>query len=57
MAEHHVVDEALRQRAERQIALAKATGARAHASPDYRVIFVERPDGTRETVRLTPPPH
>jgi hypothetical protein len=47
----------LRERAERQIALARATGAKAQASPDYRIIFVERPDGTRETVRLEPAPH
>lgn len=41
-----------RERAEREIALAKATGAKAQASPDYRVVFIERPDGTRETVRM-----
>lgn len=41
-----------RERAEREIALAKATGAKAHASPDFRRVFVERRDGTRETVRL-----
>jgi hypothetical protein len=44
----------LRDRAEREIALAQATGAKAHASPDFSKIFVERRDGTRETVRLTP---
>jgi len=42
----------LRERAEREIALAKATGAKAHASPDFSKVFVERRDGTRETVRL-----
>jgi hypothetical protein len=41
-----------RERAEREIALAKATGAKAHASPDFRVVFIERRDGTRETIRL-----
>lgn len=41
-----------RERAEREIALAKATGSRAHASPDFRTVFIERRDGTRETVRL-----
>lgn len=41
-----------RERAEREIALAKATGAKAHASPDFRTVFVERRDGTRETLRL-----
>ena len=43
----------MRERAEREIALAQATGAKAHASPDFRTIFVERRDGTRETVRLS----
>ena len=41
-----------RERAEREIALAKATGAKAHASPDFRTVFIERRDGTRETLRL-----
>ncbi len=41
-----------RQRAEREIALAKATGASAHASPDFRTVFIKRRDGTHETVRL-----
>lgn len=44
--------EYFRERAEREVALAKATGAKAHASPDFRTVFVERRDGTRETVRL-----
>lgn len=44
--------EYFRERAEREIALANATGAKAHASPDYRSVFIERPDGTRETIRL-----
>jgi hypothetical protein len=42
----------LRDRAEREIAIAKATGSRAYASPDFSKVFVERRDGTRETVRL-----
>lgn len=46
---------ALRERAEREIALAKATGSRATASPDYTKVFITRRDGTRETVRITPP--
>lgn len=41
-----------RERAEREIALAKATGAKAQASPDFRTVFIERRDGTRETLRL-----
>jgi hypothetical protein len=41
-----------RKWAERQIALAQATGAKAQASPDYSKVFIERRDGTRETVRL-----
>ncbi len=44
-----------RERAEREIALAKATGARAKASPDFRKVFIVRRDGTRETVRLPDP--
>jgi len=44
--------EYFRERAEREIALAKATGSKAHASPDWRTVFIERRDGTRETVRL-----
>jgi hypothetical protein len=47
----------VRERAEREMALARATGSKAHASPDYRVIFIERRDGTRETVRIAPVPH
>ena len=41
-----------RERAEREIALAKATGSKAHASPDFRTVFIERRDGTRETIRV-----
>lgn len=48
---------ALRERAEREIAIARATGSKAHASPDYKYVFVERRDGTRETVRLGTRPH
>jgi len=44
--------EYFRERAEREVALAKATGAKAHASPDFRKVFIQRRDGTRETVRL-----
>ena len=44
----------LRERAEREIALAHATGSKAHASPDYKTVFIERRDGTRETVRIAP---
>lgn len=44
--------EYFRERAAREIALATATGAKAHASPDYRTVFIERRDGTRETIRL-----
>lgn len=47
----------LRDRAEREIALARATGSKAHASADYKVVFIERRDGTRETVRVTPRLH
>lgn len=50
-------DTSVRQKAERLIALAQATGSRASASPDYRLVFVERRDGTRETVRVAPAPH
>jgi hypothetical protein len=57
MTEPHLDLEKLRERAEREIALAKATGSRAYASPDFSTVFVERPDGTRETVRLQPRPH
>jgi hypothetical protein len=49
--------EKLRERAEREIALAKATGSRAKASADYSKVFIERRDGTRETVRLDTRPH
>lgn len=45
-------NEYFRERAEREIALAKATGSKAHASPDFRTVFIERRDGTRETIRL-----
>ncbi len=44
-----------RDRAEREIALAKATGAKAHASPDFRIVFVERPDGSQERIRMPEP--
>lgn len=47
----------LRERAQREIAIAQATGSKAHASPDFRQVFIERRDGARETVRLAPRPH
>ena len=47
----------LRERAEREIALARATGSKAYASADYRTIYVERRDGTREAVRIEQRPH
>lgn len=47
----------LRDRAERIIALAMATGSKAQASPDYRKVFIERRDGSRETVRVAPRLH
>ncbi|MGE0741032.1 MAG: hypothetical protein AB7O98_06790 [Hyphomonadaceae bacterium] len=50
-------DKTVRERAERVIALAQATGSRAKASADYRLVFVERRDGTRETVRIAPTKH
>lgn len=46
---------ALRERAEREIALAQATGARASASPDYRTVFIIRRDGTEEKVHIRAP--
>jgi hypothetical protein len=55
MSEERLDTRKLRERAEREIALAAATGSKARASPDYTRIFIERRDGTRETVRLTPP--
>jgi len=57
MSEHRPDIAALRDRAEREIALAKATGANAYASPDYAKVFVVRRDGSRETVRLDVRPH
>ncbi len=44
-----------RDRAEREIALVAATGAKARASVDYKRIFVQRPDGSEEVVRIPPP--
>lgn len=57
MAEQERDIEALRERAEREIALAQATGAKAQASPDFTRVFIERRDGTRETVQLAPRLH
>ena len=45
----------LRDRAEREIALARATGAKAHASVDFRNVFVTRRDGSTETIQLRTP--
>lgn len=44
-----------RDRAQREIALAKATGAKAYASADNKTVFIERPDGSKEKVHLPPP--
>ena len=50
--------EYFRERAEREIALAMATGAKAHASSDCRLVYIQRRDGSRETVRIPEPkPH
>ncbi len=57
MSEQRIEIEKLRERAQREIALAEATGSRAHASPDFSKVFIERRDGTRETVRLETRPH
>lgn len=57
MAEQRRDIETLRERAEREIALAQATGATAQASPDFTKVFVQRRDGTRETIQLAPRPH
>lgn len=57
MSEQRLDLQKLRDRAEREIALAKATGAKAYASPDFARVFIERRDGTRETVRLEHGPH
>lgn len=45
----------LRARAERQIALAEAEGARATPSPDYRTVFITYRDGRKEKVRMDTP--
>ena len=43
----------LRRRAEAEIALAKASGAkRAYADAGYRVLIVEHPDGSICKIRL-----
>ncbi len=55
MSEQHADTAYFRERAEREIALAKATGAKAHASPDFKTVFIERPDGTKDTLRVPPP--
>jgi hypothetical protein len=49
---HQHTAEYVRERAEREIALAQATGAKAYASPDWRKVFIERRDGTHETIRV-----
>ena len=52
MSEQRLDTAKLRERAEREIALAEATGSKARASPDFSKVFIERRDGTRETLRL-----
>ncbi|HRO02967.1 MAG TPA: hypothetical protein PLS69_05125 [Terricaulis sp.] len=47
----------LRERAERQIALAEANGARAKASPDYRTVFITYRDGVEERIRIDATAH
>jgi hypothetical protein len=44
-----------KDRAEREIALAAATGAKARASVDFKRVFVLRADGSEEVVRIPPP--
>jgi hypothetical protein len=44
-----------RERAVREIAIAEATGAKAWASSDYTLVFIQRRDGTRERVRIRVP--
>lgn len=44
-----------KDRAEREIALVAATGAKASASVDFKRVFVRRPDGSEEIVRIPPP--
>jgi hypothetical protein len=53
MADTQAELEYFRERAEREIALAKAAGAsEAHASADYRTVFIRKRDGSEEKVRL-----
>lgn len=44
-----------KDRAEREIALAQATGSKAHASVDFKTVYIERRDGSQETVRIPAP--
>ena len=44
-----------RERAEREIALVKSTGANAYASADYKTVFITRRDGSEEKLRVPPP--
>jgi hypothetical protein len=44
----------VRERAQRQIALAVAEGARATASPDFRTVFITYRDGREEKIRIDP---
>jgi hypothetical protein len=44
-----------RDRAEREIAIAEATGAKAYASVDHRTVFIERRDGTSSRIRIPAP--
>jgi hypothetical protein len=53
MADTQAELEYFRERAEREIAIAKAAGAQdAHASADYRTVFIRKRDGSEEKVRL-----
>jgi hypothetical protein len=53
-AQHKAAGDAeyFRARAAAEIAVATAAGAKAHASVDNKTVFIERKDGTKETVRL-----
>ena len=50
--------EYFRDRAEREMAIARAAGAqKTEASADYRTVFIQRRDGTKETVKIPPMQH
>jgi hypothetical protein len=44
-------------RAKREIALAEASGAKAWASADNSVVFVQSRDGSVEQVKISRPPN